>query len=148
MAARNYAFFSSALLVTLAVGCASEKKEDSASSDMALVNDITCNIGRGAFVSKSQASPAGDLKVSCPGTSGVTFNGQPIAGQAEAFTVQPHDGVNIIHVEQPSNNGSVKTNDIAFMYGTFVDARTVTMLPWCQRRLSFYGSMRLTDHEP
>jgi hypothetical protein len=29
-----------------------------------------------------------------------------------------------------------------------VDARTATMVPWCQRRLSFYGSMRLTGHEP
>jgi hypothetical protein len=126
MAARNYALFSSALLMMLAVGCSDSSKEESASSDLALVNDIQCNIGRGAFVSKSQASPAGELKVSCPGTSGVTFNGQAITAQAEAFTVTPHDGINIIHVEQPTNNGSVKTNDIAFMYGTFADARTVT----------------------
>lgn len=126
MAARNYAFLSSAVLMMLAVGCSDSSKEESASSDMALVNNIQCNIGRGAFVAKSQASPAGDLKVSCPGTTNVTFNGQAIAGQAEAFTVKPHDGVNIIHVEQPTNNGSVKANDIAFMYGTFADPRAVT----------------------
>ena len=73
MAARNYAFFSSALLMMMAVGCSDSSKEESASSDMALVNDIQCNIGRGAFVSKSQASPTGDLRVSCPGTTNVTF---------------------------------------------------------------------------
>lgn len=126
MVARNYAFLSSAVLMLLAVGCSDSSKDDSASSDMALVNDIQCNIARGSFVSKSQVTVAGDLGVSCPGTSNATFNGQPIQGNVDSFKVQPHEGVNIIHVEQPQRDGSVKTNDIAFLFGTFADARQVT----------------------
>jgi hypothetical protein len=121
MAIRNYAFLSTAVLTMLAVGC-SQSKEDSAASNMAMTIDSNvCNIARGAFVSKSMASATGDVKVSCAGTQNITFNGQPVTGKAEAFTVQPKEGVNILHVE---NNAGA--NDIAFLYGTFADARTVT----------------------
>jgi len=125
LALRNYALFSSAVLVTMAVGC-SDTKEDSATSDLALVNDIQCNIGRGAFVARSQANAAGELKVSCPGTMNVMFNGQPIAGQSSAFNVTPHEGVNLIHVETIGPDGNTKASEVAFLYGTFADPRAIT----------------------
>lgn len=129
MALRNYALLSSAFLTMLAVGCSQSKDESSSSSEMALVNDVsTCNIGRGAFVNRTQASAAGDLTVTCPNTQNVLFNGQPITGNAASFTVQPHEGVNIIHVESIDTNadGNPKKTDVAFMYGTYADARVVT----------------------
>lgn len=125
---RNYAFLSAAVLTLLAVGCASEKSESSASSNMALVNDLTCNISRGAFVSTQMAAADGSIKVACPGTANVTFNNQPIKGDSSAFTVKPQVGVNIIHIESPTpdNSGNVPAQEIAFLYGSFADARTVT----------------------
>lgn len=125
MALRNYALFSSAVLLTMAVGC-SGTKEDTATSDLALVNDIQCNIGRGAFVPRSQANAAGELKISCPGTMNVMFNGQPITGQSSAFTATPHEGVNLIHVETVDAKGTTKASEVSFLYGTFADPRAVT----------------------
>ncbi|MBX3229044.1 MAG: hypothetical protein KIT84_01800 [Labilithrix sp.] len=125
MAVRNCALFSSAVLVMMAVGC-SDTKDDSATSELAVVNDITCNIARGAFVARSETNADGELSVSCPGTFNVLFNGQPIQGQSQSFSVKPKEGVNLIHVETVDAKGVTKANEVSFLFGTFADPRLVT----------------------
>lgn len=127
--ARSPFLWTSLLIAAVApsVAC-SASGEDAESQGLELVTSIQCSVvgahaqrlDRGSFVSRSSATADGEITISCPSGNRFAFNQDPVTttGNATTFTVKPHEGVNVVHVEKDEATGTEAT-DLAFLFGTF-----------------------------